>query len=158
MESEPETAPGKPAGREQEAAMRRWWWGALVVLVGAVVAGSFLAWGPGLPFDSQAWLALEDPTGPLWSMMPARDNRRARMVDDLLASHLHPGAAWPPLQKLLGRPGAGGDGTRLYDLLWRPSPDQQLVAWLRWHTTNPALDVEIAQDASGGHVVDARVR
>lgn len=140
--------------------MRRWLWGGLVVLLGAgaLVAGSFLVWGPSLPFDSQAWLSLEDPAGPLWSMMPGRDNRRARMLDDLLANHLRPGAAWPPLKRLLGRPGAEGDGTKLYSLLWRATPDQELVAWAKWHTIDPVLDVEVREDAAGGHVTEASVR
>lgn len=92
-----------------------------------------------IAFDKVQWREAGIPAGLFGSRGPGRDNRRARMVNDLISHHLHKGMTKTQVEKLLGRPMAGGDGVELYDLIAFPSWDQKVVAWLRWQSPRPIL-------------------
>ncbi|MCE5323924.1 hypothetical protein LLG46_11495 [bacterium] len=92
-----------------------------------------------IAFDEMQWRGADGNVKQLYSRGPGRDNRRARMVTDLISHHLHKGMAKVRVEDMLGRPMAGGDGVELYDLMAFPSLDQKIVAWLRWRSSRPIL-------------------
>ena len=130
-------------------------------LVMLVAVAPFLAWGPALRFDAAAWRETElsgmgVPRG--WS------NTRARMLDDLLANHLRPGMSRAEVDVLLGRPHEAGEllsGSSggvsatgwYYHLLWAPRLDQQLVAWCKWRSVDPMLEVSLVDGKLAGAAV-----
>ena len=133
-----------------------------LALTGAVALYA-VDWWP-RAFDAQAWAQVDGDVGPMFSHGPGRDNRRARMVGDLLARCIHTGMTKDQVEAALGHPGWGGGGgsggqdweeQQYYDLLAFPSLDQKAMAWLRWRTARPVL--ELRYRGSPPKLVSARV-
>jgi hypothetical protein len=92
-------------------------------------------------FDKNLWLDAETNWPLQWGGGAARDNRRSRMLNDLLRHRLRKGMTKVQVEHILGPPPMGGDGYELYDLLKFPSIDQKIVAWLRWRSSRPVLEL-----------------
>ena len=113
---------------------RRWKW----LLVLAVVALLMLtgwavlqhAWGPDIRFNSNVWRSLSK-LGPGWGV--PGDNRRTRMLNDLLSNHLRLGMTHRGVTGLLGQDVPGGN-EEYYNLTFVPTRLQVgalLLAWSR---------------------------
>jgi hypothetical protein len=122
---------------------RRW------AVVGGGIAVLVLLWGLAVrdqPFDAAVWQSVHFGGGPLGSMPPPGEIRRARMLDDLLRSSLQTGMSEFEVTRLLGEP-ESGDGTdpagdiATYFLVDRPHWYQALPLLLRWRTTQPVLRI-----------------
>jgi len=113
-------------------------------IVVTLVAATVVAWGPARAFDDDMWRELRAVHlgGPLGSMAPGGDNRRARMLGDLLQRHLRIGMSQAEAKALLGDAGAEGDDLAYYDLLHQPNLAQQFYSLVRWGTVYPYLRVE----------------
>lgn len=83
---------------------------ALVIL--SVAAGFYVARNANIPFDSETWKSLADER--LWP--EEVEETRLRMLNDLLAHHLHVGMSYSEVEGLLGPPDFMWKGDK-----WDPS-------------------------------------
>ncbi len=112
------------------------------------------AWGPDMAFDKNVWHSSMGPNV-FWSNYS--DNRRARMLNDLLAHHLSLGMSRREVERTLGEFEIGGDGCRGYPLLYNPRPDQRMLSAVRWRTTDPYLWLYFDGEAQASKLVRVRV-
>jgi len=124
----------------------RWVAAALVVLAAALFYVGHASLGTPLAFDALEWAAGRVNTGG-WGTGHA-EVARARMVDDLTASHLYLGMPYADAHRLLGEDDCGGGGqgtfspgyrTSGYSLTLGPTVAQRVACWRRWRTGNPYL-------------------
>ncbi len=104
------------------------------------IAGShpvYLSGWRSVPFDKTIWDDANEYSGQ--SIGPARDNRRALMINDLLTNHLHKGMTKSQVESILGHSQAEGEGDAYYNLLAFPSADQEFVMWLKCRSSQPSL-------------------
>ena len=70
------------------------------------------------------------------------DNLRARMVGDVLGGHLRLGMSREAVNEILGLDDSGGNGIAQYRLMPIPTTAQKVVAFVRWRTTDPHLELK----------------
>jgi hypothetical protein len=134
----------------------RWAWfvvlAGVAILVGAVAMRA--ARGPDITFDKNAWHSAMGPNI-IWSN--ESDNRRARMLNDLLAHHLSLGMSRREVEKTVGEFDSGGDSHYGYMLVYNPRLDQKVLSAIRWRTMDPYLWLYFDGDAQGCKLVRVRV-
>ncbi len=130
---------------------------AMIVVVVATL-GYLVVWGPEVRFDSEGWRA---GAPYIWEWGPVvllrGDNLRARMVGDVLRGHLRLGMSREAVNEILGRDDSGGNGIAQYRLMPMPTTAQKVVAFVRWRTTDPHLELEFNGNYPGQHLVRIQV-
>jgi hypothetical protein len=105
---------------------------------GSVYLGGWI----GMPFDRASWHDADITSGVGWSFGPYWDNRRARMLGDLLSHHLHRGMTQAEVYRILGQSECGSECSDFYPIMEYPRWDQKVVSVLRWGRASPYLELE----------------
>ena len=129
----------------------------MLVIVVVATLGYLVVWGPEVRFHSESWQAEPRDFFRSHKKLTGGDNLRARMVGDVLDSHLRLGMSSEAVKEILGRYDSGGNGITQYRLMPMPTTAQKVVAFVRWRTTDPHLELEFNGNYPGQHLVRIQV-
>lgn len=127
-----------------ETRRRRMWSLAadFALLVPLLTMALVMAWGIPEPFNAPQWRGCGDLPNFQYlascQRMEWGENSRAKMLEDLVAHHLHQGTRYSDLLALLGRPDGYAKGI-VYEILPKPTISQTMVATVKWGSPTPAL-------------------
>ncbi len=127
-----------------------------IAMVLVLAVGLVLAWGPPMLFDANKWRGPGPPTRRLCERFSWSDNSRARMLNDLLSTHLHAGMTPKETEQLLGQ--YDDSSCRSFELLPCPALSHTLLACGRWGWFWPNLQLKFTEhDHRPVSLIEARV-
>lgn len=126
-----------------------------IAIVPVLAVGLVLAWGAPMPFDADRWNG-EGTGRRSHERFSWGDNTRARMLDDLLTTHLHAGMRPAETEALLGQ--YDHSTWQSFEILPRPALSQMWLACGPWWWPIPNLQLEFTDHRNRpDRLIEARV-